>query len=81
MLRRVTGAAPAHATPIGYMPAAADLNLDGVEVSDAALGELLAVDREAWRQECRDIEAFLGEYGARVPKRLHEELARVSARL
>ena len=81
MLRRVTGAAPAHATPIGYMPAAADLNLDGVEVSDAALGELLAVDRAAWRQECRDIEAFLGEYGTRVPTRLHEELARVSARL
>ena len=81
MLKRVTGKAPARQTPIGYMPAPADLNLDGVAVGEAALAELLAVDRAAWRLEYADIATFLGEYGSRVPQALHGERARVAARL
>jgi phosphoenolpyruvate carboxykinase (GTP) len=48
MLKRVSGEAEAVATPIGNLPKASDLNIDGLKLDGASLEQLLAVDREGW---------------------------------
>ncbi len=80
ILARCGGAADAQETAVGHLPAAADLNLDGLpERPD--LDTLLAVDLPGWCDEVAAIDRFLDDYGPRVPADLRAELARVRAAL
>jgi len=81
MLERCAGKANAHETPIGYLPGAADLNLKGLDVSAAAMSELLAVDKVQWRAEAREIRSYVNEFGERVPAGLHTEIDALEQRL
>ena len=81
MLERCAGKASAHETPIGYLPGVADLNLQGLDVSAAAMAELLAVDKVQWRAEAREIRAYVNEFGERVPAGLHTEIDALEQRL
>jgi len=81
MIARVEGKARATETPIGWLPAAEDLELDGAGVSAAAMEELLRFDGEAWREEVRDLGAFLDEFGERMPPTLRAEQERLLAAL
>ena len=42
---------------------------------------LLSVKPDAWKKEVADIRSYLGEYGARAPKALFDELDEVEKRL
>ena len=81
MLERCAGKASAHETPIGYLPGVADLNLQGLDVSAAAMSELLAVDKVQWRAEAREIRSYVNEFGERVPAGLHTEIDALEQRL
>ena len=81
MIQRITGSADALDTPIGRLPHARDLNCDGLECNDAQLGQLLAVDRDAWQAEIAAVRAYLQSYGERLPSALTAELDRVEAAL
>jgi len=79
ILERVEGRGAAQETPIGYVPAKNGLTLDGIEVSDEALNELLRVNPEDWDAEMEDSKQFLGKFGGRLPRQIseeHEKLAR-----
>ncbi|MGN6151496.1 MAG: phosphoenolpyruvate carboxykinase (GTP) [Lysobacteraceae bacterium] len=81
MLRRADGEVGAVETPIGALPRAEDLNLDGVALSDEARALLFGFDRDAWRAEFDSIGTFLDEYGPRMPQALRDEQARIRAAL
>ena len=81
MLRRADGTVGAVETPIGALPRAEDLNLDGVALSDEARALLFGFDRDGWRAEFDSIGAFLDEYGPRMPQALRDEQARIRAAL
>ena len=81
IVARAAGKAGAVDTPIGFVPDRADLNLDGLALDDAALDQLLDVDREGWRREYASIGEYLDEFGARMPAALRREHERSSARL
>jgi phosphoenolpyruvate carboxykinase (GTP) len=81
IIDRSTGAAAAHDTAIGQLPRPEDLDSKGLDVEPRALEELLTVSQPEWRQELRDIGAYLAEYGDRVPAALTAELERARARL
>ena len=81
MLERCAGRGGAADTPIGKVPRADDLNLQGVAVSGQALQQLLAVDRDAWRAETAEFATYLGEYGLRLPSALRSELQALRERL
>ncbi|HYL86714.1 MAG TPA: phosphoenolpyruvate carboxykinase (GTP) [Candidatus Angelobacter sp.] len=79
ILERVEGRGISQETPIGYVPARNGLTLDGVNLSDAALNELLRVDPADWTSEMDDSRQFLSKFGARLPREIreeHEKLAR-----
>jgi phosphoenolpyruvate carboxykinase (GTP) len=68
-------------TPIGRMPTRHDINLEGLKVTLDTMGELMAVDKDAWQQELAEIREYLESYGNRLPGELITELERVTKAL
>jgi phosphoenolpyruvate carboxykinase (GTP) len=81
VFRRCDGEAESAETPIGLVPAAGAINLDGVDVSDAQMQELLTVDKELVEAELPAQHQHLARFGANLPKELHEQLELLESRL
>jgi phosphoenolpyruvate carboxykinase (GTP) len=81
ILKRVDGKADANETPIGNLPRANDLDVDGLGIDAKGLDELLRVDRHGWQHELGEIGAYLESYGARAPESLKREQQRISEAL
>lgn len=75
ILKRCAGQGDAVETPLGYLPAADAINLDGLDLDADAMDALLTVDGAAWNQELDEIEAEFAKYGNRIPSALTETLA------
>ncbi len=78
---RVAGNADAVQTPIGLLPIEGALDGEGLDVSAAALAELLRVDVDEWKAELPSIKAHLEGFGDKLPAELHAQLAALEARL
>jgi phosphoenolpyruvate carboxykinase (GTP) len=81
IIDRCKGAAAAVDTPIGAVPARDALDFSGLDIADATIEELLAVDAAAWRKEAGDVGQYLESYGARLPADLKAEVDRLKSRL
>ena len=69
-------------TAIGHVPAMdGGLDLDGLEVPRADLGELLRVDPDEWRAELPDIKSHYATFGGRVPAELEDQVEALRNRL
>ena len=67
-------------TPVGIVPLAEELELDGVELQDGDLDRLLTIDTERWCQEMGHREAHL-ELFPGLPEEIWEAHRRVAAAL
>lgn len=75
ILERCEGKVDAVETPIGYVPKAEDINIEGLDgITEDTIKDLLSVDKESWKKEAEGIEQFYHELGERVPKELYDEL-------
>ena len=81
IIDRCDGKADAVETPIGYVPVAEDINIEGLDISIDTIRELLTVDVESWKEDVENIKEFYALIGDHVPAELHEELAALEARL
>jgi len=81
VVERVSGEAEAVKTPIGYMPTANAIDVNGLDVSAAEMQELLKVNKEEWLNEVESIKAHYATYGAKLPAELQNQLAALEARL
>ena len=82
ILDRCAGKVDADITPIGYVPKAEDINIEGLEdVTLDTIKELLTVDNASWLEDVENIKAFYAQVGDRVPAALYDELAALEARL
>jgi phosphoenolpyruvate carboxykinase (GTP) len=81
IIERCAGRADAVATPIGNLPSASAINIEGLNLSGEALAELLHVDRDGWKQELDAIAAYFDEFGDRVPAELRNEQQRIAKAL
>ncbi|MEN1958911.1 phosphoenolpyruvate carboxykinase (GTP) [Luteimonas sp. MJ246] len=63
IIGRVDGSARAEAAAIGHVPAEGALSLDGADVSDADMAELLRVDLEGWKAEAAEVASYLDGLG------------------
>ncbi len=66
IVERCAGRAGAQETPIGYLPHAGDLDLEGLDIDPAVLRSLLAVDPVSWRREMQEIADYFAEFGSRA---------------
>jgi phosphoenolpyruvate carboxykinase (GTP) len=78
---RCAGNAKVVSTPIGNLPAEGSLDLDGLDMPEADLKELMNVDVDGWLAELPDIEAHYARFGDRLPAGLKQELTDLKARL
>ncbi|MDB5438520.1 MAG: phosphoenolpyruvate carboxykinase [Caulobacteraceae bacterium] len=81
IVQRLEGEVEAQETAIGRLPLKRDLDLTGLDISDAALDLLTSVDKAVWRQEAELVEPDYRKFGDRLPKALWDQLAALKARL
>ncbi len=78
---RLEGTAEGIDTPIGIVPPKDALNLEGIDVPDAAMDELLAVDVDIWKQEAALIPEHFETFGDKLPAILWSQYESLVARL
>ncbi|MBO4971261.1 MAG: phosphoenolpyruvate carboxykinase (GTP) [Clostridia bacterium] len=82
ILDRCAGKVDADISPIGYLPKAEDIAIEGLaDVSIETIRELLSVDVKSWLEDVENIKEFYALVGDRVPVALKDELAALEARL
>ena len=82
ILARCEGKVDADITPIGYVPKAEDICIEGLtDVSLDTIKELLTVDKASWLEDIENIKAFYAQVGDRVPQTMYDELVALEARL
>ena len=82
ILARCEGKVNANITPIGYVPNAEDINIEGLEgITLDTIKELLTVDKDSWLVDVENIKEFYAQVGDRVPTAMYDELAALEARL
>ena len=69
-------------TAIGYVPKAEDINIEGLDgITVDTIKDLLSVDVDSWKEDCKNIREFYGVIGDHMPKELYEELDALEKRL
>jgi phosphoenolpyruvate carboxykinase (GTP) len=80
-IERIEGKVAAVETPIGYVPSADDLDLDGLDGSREDIEAALKVDEDEWRAELPLIEEWFAKVGDKLPTVLRAELEVLKQRL
>ena len=81
ILDRCEGKVDAVESPIGYLPKPEDINIEGLDISEETLKDLLSVDVQSWKDDILNILAFYNQVGDHVPVEMYRELAALAARL
>ena len=81
IIDRCEDKAEAVETPIGYVPVAEDINIEGLDITIDTIRDLLTVDVESWKEDVENIKEFYALVGDHVPAELYDELAALEARL
>ncbi|MBR2376611.1 MAG: phosphoenolpyruvate carboxykinase (GTP) [Clostridia bacterium] len=81
ILKRCNGEVDAREVAIGYVPYAKDINVEGLDIDEKVVEDLLSVDKETWLEEVKGIKEFYAQFGDRLPKELEVKLAELEANL
>ena len=82
ILARCEGKVDAVETPIGFVPKAEDINIEGLDgVTIDTIKDLLSIDTQSWLDDVKNIEDFYAQVGSHVPHELYEELGELKGRL
>jgi phosphoenolpyruvate carboxykinase (GTP) len=81
VFERTAGRGDAITTPIGYVPTRDALSLDGLDISEADVHELLTVNSDEWREEVPSIREHFAIFGDHLPDALHAQVDALEKRL
>ena len=81
VFERVAGSADAVRTAIGDLPAPGALDLNGLDVNEADMAELLKVDADGWKAAIPQIESHFAQFGDKLPSALSAQLQQLAASL
>lgn len=81
IIDRCNNKGTARRTPIGNVPETDSINLEGLNISDETMRELLNVDPKEWVEEVKGVEEYLESYGDTLPQELRTEVARIKSEL
>jgi phosphoenolpyruvate carboxykinase (GTP) len=68
-------------TAIGNVPAPNAIDIDGLDIDEATMAKLLAVDNEAWMAEITLIRKHFARFGDKLPAELAAQLHSLEKRL
>ena len=80
-IERIEHKADGKTTPIGIVPTAADMDLEGLDVDAADVDEALAVNAAEWRAELPLIEEWFEFVGEKLPTGIKDEFDALKHRL
>ncbi|MGN1078521.1 MAG: phosphoenolpyruvate carboxykinase (GTP), partial [Candidatus Gallimonas sp.] len=75
ILKRCDGKVDARETAIGYVPYAKDIDLEGLDMTEEALENILYIDKKRWSAEADEIAEYYKQFGDRLPAELSQSLA------
>ncbi|GGC62597.1 phosphoenolpyruvate carboxykinase (GTP) [Hoyosella rhizosphaerae] len=81
VVERIEGKGGAQETPIGYVPTAQDLDLEGLDANRNDVDESLAVNVEDWQAEIPMIDEWLDFVGDKLPSGIRDEFEALKDRL
>ncbi|MGI8624038.1 MAG: phosphoenolpyruvate carboxykinase (GTP), partial [Solirubrobacteraceae bacterium] len=81
IFRRCEGAVGAEETPVGCIPTADGIDLDGLSISSEAFEEVRNFDLEALRKELPQVRAHLETFGDDLPQEMWDQFEALEARL
>jgi phosphoenolpyruvate carboxykinase (GTP) len=81
VFRRCDGEGETVETPLGLVPAAGELNTDGLGLSDEAIAELLRVDAEQLEAQLPQVKEHLARFGDQLPAPVRSQLESLEQRL
>jgi phosphoenolpyruvate carboxykinase (GTP) len=87
IIKRCDGTVDAVETPIGYLPKAEDINIEGLEgeVTPEIMEQLVAVDKDLWKKEIAEMRRYYDEdiaaKGGKIPQALYDVLDKIEANL
>jgi len=81
VFERINGKADAVSTPIGLLPATGALDVDGLDIDDADLDELMTVDVDGWKSAIPQIEEHFKQFGPKLPNQLADHLKALASAL
>ena len=83
IFRRCEESVPAEETPIGLVPSTqgGGIETTGLDISDDALAQLLAVDPEEWKAQLPQVHEHFARFGDRLPPELRAQLEALEDRL
>ena len=80
ILKRCAGEVEARETPVGLLPRADDISIDGLP-QKPAMDTLVEVDADGWRTELEHVREYLEGFQPRVPDALIERIRSIRSRL
>jgi phosphoenolpyruvate carboxykinase (GTP) len=81
VFRRCDGGGETVDSPLGLLPAEGDLELDGLEISDDAMRELLTVDAGALAAQLPQLEEHLDRFGDDLPAEVRAQFEALKQQL
>jgi len=81
IIERVKEDVKARETAIGYVPNAKDIHLEGINLAEGDVEELLHIDKEAWAEEVQKQEDFFKKFGNKLPMEILKEHKKLKARI
>ncbi|MGI8491671.1 MAG: phosphoenolpyruvate carboxykinase (GTP), partial [Acidimicrobiales bacterium] len=81
VFERCAGTGGAVESPIGFVPSAGAIPIEGLHLSEADMAELLRVDPDEWRDEIPMISEHFDAVGPKLPDELRHELSDLEKRL
>ena len=71
----------AQETPIGFLPHRDDIDMNGLDIPNKNIDELLSVDEKEWLNEIQSIGEYIQNFGQRVPKELLDQSKKLEIEL
>ncbi|NLY42730.1 MAG: phosphoenolpyruvate carboxykinase (GTP) [Clostridiaceae bacterium] len=81
IIERCEGKADAVETPIGYLPVPDAINIEGLDIGEDTMKELLKVDKKVWLEDVSAQKEFFKQFGDRLPQEIIDELKALEKRL
>jgi phosphoenolpyruvate carboxykinase (GTP) len=81
VVERCKGGGDAEETPIGYVPKVSALNGGDLKISKSDLNQLIAVDRDGWKNNLRSQGEYFDNFGDHLPAGIKEEHRALANRL
>ena len=81
IIDRCEGRVGAVDSPVGYLPKAGDIDIEGLDIDAETMSALTTIDPQQWQLEIDAIGEYLETYGERLPEQLRTEQQNVAAAL